>query len=573
MLPSSEEAAILAKNLPEVEKRIGNTSVAKNLSKTYYDASILVQKTVECRSTFNTCDAKYQCDPNGDKDEYKECTTNRRECVDPARCLSNYLSQKTETDKYKSMYETAEFGVAGDPTQQAVVPPPAMVEKQIAREHDEEEAKFLVETAASCAIGQTTKAPEGMSRSERRKFKGQPITNAAEEDACWKTQFTKRSRAEAFSKIFESMERTIAATMESPRSDGKPRDRKKVVTATRKRFAERFADADRYYNMGVSCAPKRENMAKPKKGEDSAWIQCWREQLSLPGNHAHLRTLYNKAFQAAKRRSVINTIALDLGWTRNLGDQPIEKREDIVRCAEKRIEASGLGKANLAPALKTKLESRVYMTCIARVRSTLYRDNRRFAEDVVKVAERCKDDKDPEKCWGTGLGGTSRAAKLMKLYDRAVKGTENKATADGLLEQNFADMTKKFTAEDATFIVEKGDTCKDDLDCWNARVARRRHKIRVLAAYRLGHQMKAQKDAAKNTLATYMDDPDFDFRVVVLQSINRIAKIGDDVVVKALTEAIDKDTALKRSGKKGAGRMIPAMKLALAQFEKPGSSK
>ena len=133
-------------------------------------------------------------------------------------------------------------------------------------------------------------------------------------------------------------------------------------------------------------------------------------------------------------------------------------------------------------------------------------------------------------------------------------------------------MTKKFTAEDATFIVEKGDTA-GRLDCWNARVARRRHKIRVLAAYRLGHQMKAQKDAAKNTLATYMDDPDFDFRVVVLKSINRIAKIGDDVVVKALTEAIDKDTALKRSGKKGAGRMIPAMKLALAQFEKPGSSK
>ena len=55
MLPSSESCN------PREEPARGREAlkhvIAKNLSKTYYDASILVQKTVECRSTFNTCDA------------------------------------------------------------------------------------------------------------------------------------------------------------------------------------------------------------------------------------------------------------------------------------------------------------------------------------------------------------------------------------------------------------------------------------------------------------------------------------------------------------------------------------
>ena len=102
--------------------------------------------------------------PEWKQGQYKECTTKRRECQSISALLIKLPEPKTETDKYKSMYETAEFGVAGDP-QQAVVPPPAMVEKQIAREHVKK-AKFLVETAASCAIGKPQSLLK-VSRSER----------------------------------------------------------------------------------------------------------------------------------------------------------------------------------------------------------------------------------------------------------------------------------------------------------------------------------------------------------------------------------------------------------------------
>ncbi|MBV71613.1 MAG: hypothetical protein CMH52_09745 [Myxococcales bacterium] len=180
----------------------------------------------------------------------------------------------------------------------------------------------------------------------------------------------------------------------------------------------------------------------------------------------------------------------------------------------------------------------------------------RDAELIAKTGKLCKEDKAPDECWSKQLGSTSRANKLIKAYETATVKSEDRATIQYL--------RKDFT-NNAFYMVKTGKDCRDDVECWNTKVALRQQGWRMLAAYRLGQNKNKSKSLRE--LADYLGDADLIFRNVAMFSLRRLASKGDSKAVKALQAALklDEERIKNKKGKyKGS---IGAIKLALAQYE------
>ena len=178
------------------------------------------------------------------------------------------------------------------------------------------------------------------------------------------------------------------------------------------------------------------------------------------------------------------------------------------------------------------------------------------AELIAKAGKLCTEDKEPATCWSKQLGSTSRANKLLKAFETATVKTEDRAVV-GYLSKDYN--------KNAVFMVKSGKDCKDDVDCWNNKVAARQQGWRMLAAYRLG-QGKSKKKSLK-VLADYIGDSDLIFRNVALFSLRKLAERGDSTAVRAIKAALKRDEERVKAKKNKYKAASGALKLALAQYE------